>query len=838
MSICIIATSILIYVNHKIDGQASEYIVSSTGGLSITLPNDSLFLYCIEISLDKYNSLGEVINNKWEQELMVEWGGQSETFTLTNGEAILTGDSGEGYVAGSTIMIPDIPTSGSVHSSEFVRTEVVVKIIPNNLLYNVTINGQESITIRLEASTTATLDGVYAINDISADVVANGETSHTFLSLGGTYTYYYLINYFNVVAWERDIEGQHLVGSIITKERAYRTIGDSVDFSTTLLPDTREYNAGALEASDYSRGIYSYVGEFTQTSAGDPTFKLDYGFDTAIDSAFLPPDLYTLASWESGEKVYILDIGIHDIREYIKIGDGGDLPFLSPNNSGMSSTYKNNEFINFSYIQSALTSASNTLQTTGNIEGKTIDMIHIDASALTSVEVESGKSYHISNATGITDINIILPEGYDFFVNPYPEPTTINFIGEIKNISIAGIKHYEFPKVTINNEDVETKRGEDGEYSERGNKIIWNLPDLVTNSATGEGRLTLATNEIQNIPGHILAPSVEIWNYGEDGNEQIKWLGGNLNGSAMVKSYHSGTLETHMMPYNSWGEEGLIISVDKTLDGGIEGVEGFSFELAYKSGNQSNILNITDSDKVALPFNVYANEAGEIVFPALKFSSAGIYVFSLKENLGNDGDITYDQSEYEISVNVVQNTDNTMSISYTTTQIKSSTGEQIVATQIENNEVIFMNQTGISYTFYKENDLGERLKGAVFQLVEVKSATDLTIVEDKGTVTSNSAGQLIIPLEKGKTYKIEEIEAPEGYQITPGAYRIIIVDTSGNITLQQENGDVIIDQVIINEVKEFALPDTGGIGLITIYLMGGLCVIGGLILVNRGRIKE
>lgn len=130
---------------------------------------------------------------------------------------------------------------------------------------------------------------------------------------------------------------------------------------------------------------------------------------------------------------------------------------------------------------------------------------------------------------------------------------------------------------------------------------------------------------------------------------------------------------------------------------------------------------------------------------------------------------------------------------------------------------------------------------------------------NKVILTSNDDGLFqVIGLDDG-TYKLREIQAPDGFNLLPNDVEVVITAdtnngqdwTSGmasealtdlNVTADKEpgNGQAItgIAAITIENNKGATLPETGGMGTTVFYVLGGILAVGaGVLLVARRRMR-
>lgn len=100
-------------------------------------------------------------------------------------------------------------------------------------------------------------------------------------------------------------------------------------------------------------------------------------------------------------------------------------------------------------------------------------------------------------------------------------------------------------------------------------------------------------------------------------------------------------------------------------------------------------------------------------------------------------------------------------------------------------------------------------------------------------VTTGDDGQANFYGLKAGTYYLEEIKAPEGYNILKDRVEIVVSEDTTVFVEGEETADI----TIVN-TKGFTLPTTGGMGT-TIFTIGGVILMAGAaVLIIRMNRKE
>lgn len=446
-------------------------------------------------------------------------------------------------------------------------------------------------------------------NDYYENIYGQGSSS-------GKTTIHKLINSFNVVSIG-DIEGTHIVGPIATNSYAYGTRYSGSQF---VLPSSYSY-LPELYAVDYSRGMPSYIANFATNSLNfstiengnifnsySPTINMNFNFDVAASLAnnllFLPtPTGYNLQLYAGGTSNV-------DIQEYIFNAIDNSV-VLSPYYSGRSAIKHNSNYMggSFSSVWSDIETQSATLGTTQNLEGTpiTADIVYYYsgtdattyAGATTNVEllgteivVEPGTFVIIGADAGkiLKTIDFDVQTGYNY-TDGWADETIVTFLGTEINSggTYNGKTVSQFPEITFDGAYPFTAAtGLNNEYNEKGNKLIYNMPNL-TGVLTTQGSL--------NTPGHLILPKAEFWNYNISSGTPSYWNGGNINGSIIAKEFHGGVTEIHMWAYDGMSTIGstsikpveFTFNAEKYFDNSLSTSDDYDFLIKYwydyKEGN-------------------------------------------------------------------------------------------------------------------------------------------------------------------------------------------------------------------------------------------------------------
>lgn len=125
---------------------------------------------------------------------------------------------------------------------------------------------------------------------------------------------------------------------------------------------------------------------------------------------------------------------------------------------------------------------------------------------------------------------------------------------------------------------------------------------------------------------------------------------------------------------------------------------------------------------------------------------------------------------------------------------------------------------GVPFSFNKVTSGGAALPGAVFRLTDTQDSDEVkTATSAAGTGTVS-----FTDLKPGRTYRLEEMQAPGGYLLSTVQW-LVTVDASGSITVKDESGNEIrkTDNAYAFTNKAVpSLPSVGGNGTAGYSLLG------------------
>lgn len=750
----------------------------------------------------------------------------------------------EGIESGDTINIQDVDSVKDVNNEEL---KVSAKV-------DVNVHSEEYIAkmndyLFIEADQSKSINILFEKVKLEKSNLQESEekgddsfvTTDTFKSIGGEYSLKYILNNYNVFSFN-DVEAKHVVGPIVAKNRVYKREK----------PDTEAKTKEALTVSDISKGISSYIGIVEPLDAIldgkiEPIVKLNYKYDDFYGTATgheEAPRFYV-----NNENNRIIYEGTEHWGKYLFKKDQSEIKYDSPNYSAQAKVLKNDEFIDFDEALSEI-----IIDSKKYLENKNNIIVEPNYSGVLDIEV--GKNYIVRNVSKLEKVVIKYPEGYDPLHMIFPYDTIINIADGEKFPTSQNEKYQYFPQIYIKIGNDEEKQfsaicpkdcklcPEDKNEIDfgRNNNIVWNMPYLQTIDTEEIGKkYMLSRQNGSDILGHIVAPNVEFWSC--DDND---WIGGNMNGCAIVKSWHAANIESHMFPLKDPKEITTEVNIKakkelKSIDDRPILDGEFEFSLNSDESISGGILS-------GVPQTVKVKNNGDIEFEPITFGKKGEYKLYIKEEIpsNNTNSIIYDKSIYEVRVVISEDSEKKLVSNYEIFKIQDKDGSKLEPpVKVENNTVCFENKednnvesntVNLSFIKVDSEDINKVLKDAEFELVEVEENNDGNLVEIengfKSIVTSDENGSIsFIQIPIGKKYKMTETKVPEGYE-KPEGYWIIDIDEGGiiKITPVGDSPQIEEDFKIPNKQYDYTLPETGGSGIISYFFAGLLIMIASAII--------
>ena len=182
----------------------------------------------------------------------------------------------------------------------------------------------------------------------------------------------------------------------------------------------------------------------------------------------------------------------------------------------------------------------------------------------------------------------------------------------------------------------------------------------------------------------------------------------------------------------------VVLSARKVLKNRDLKESEFSFTLR-DDGDETPAVN--ETVKNAAPG---ADKSAAVTFSPIKYEKAGTYKYTITEAVGNDGGVVYDSKISHVTVNVVDDGKGHL------TATPEYDGSDAVPTFT--NTATLVKVSKVDATNSKE------LAGATIQ-----------ILDESGNVVaewvSTTQAHEVVGLEAGKTYRLHETVAPDGYDL-------------------------------------------------------------------------
>lgn len=364
--------------------------------------------------------------------------------------------------------------------------------------------------------------------------------------------------------------------------------------------------------------------------------------------------------------------------------------------------------------------------------------------------------------------------------------------------------------------------------------------------------------------------------YGQGYNDVADW---NIGDAVPFKLI--GTIpamdgyDTYKYVFHDTLSAGLTLNAD-SVEVYVTETKDADLESATKLTATTDYTLITSNTGDGCSFEVVFNDLTEVTIPEGSEFIIVAYTATLNKNAeiglnGNPNEVYLEFSNNPAQSGAGDNeTDETpkdevivFTYELDTTKVDGGSEDPENPTKLQDAQFVLLNSTGDKVA---KIDTANKFDG----WVDLPAGTgeggaityeDWTTYNTKNPVilTSDDDGLFkVIGLDDG-TYKLREIQAPDGFNLLPNDVEVVITAdtnngqnwTSGkasealtdlNVTADKEpgNGDVIsgVAGITIENNKGATLPETGGMGTTIFYIVGGLLVVGaGVLLVARRRMR-
>ena len=234
--------------------------------------------------------------------------------------------------------------------------------------------------------------------------------------------------------------------------------------------------------------------------------------------------------------------------------------------------------------------------------------------------------------------------------------------------------------------------------------------------------------------------------------ELIVTVSDNQDGTLKVEKKYDGK-EAAPIFVNTYTAEGDgVLSVTKQLEGR-EWNDDDEFEFTVEGEDEDTPM----PEKTTAVANLENTQTAE--FGTIHYTEPGEYTYTITETEGTIPSVTYDTTPYTVVMTVVDNGDGTLT----------------ATADYEGEPKLIVTNTYTEYPFEKYSSTGEKVKGAVMQLINL--TTGEVVVEWESGEGAFDVGEL---LERSTEYEIIETDVPKGYiAIEPFDFS---VDEHGNVT--------------------------------------------------------
>lgn len=328
--------------------------------------------------------------------------------------------------------------------------------------------------------------------------------------------------------------------------------------------------------------------------------------------------------------------------------------------------------------------------------------------------------------------------------------------------------------------------------------------------------------------------------------------------------------DTYKYVFHDTLSAGLTLNAD-SVEVYVTETKDADLESATKLTATTDYTLITSNTGDGCSFEVVFNDLTEVTIPEGNEFIIVAYTATLNENaeIGLDGNPNAVYLEFSNNPYAEEETNETpkdtvivFTYELDTTKVDGGSADPENPAKLPDAQFVLLNEEGDKVAKIDENN---KFDGWV-ELPEGTGTDGAITYEDwtgynetnKVILTSNDDGLFkVIGLDDG-TYKLREIQAPDGFNLLPNDVTVVITadtnncqDWSGiaadaltdlNVTADGEHGngqaDTGIAAITIANNKGATLPETGGMGTTVFYVLGGILAVGaGVLLVARRRMR-
>lgn len=328
--------------------------------------------------------------------------------------------------------------------------------------------------------------------------------------------------------------------------------------------------------------------------------------------------------------------------------------------------------------------------------------------------------------------------------------------------------------------------------------------------------------------------------------------------------------DTYKYVFHDTLSAGLTLNAD-SVEVYVTETKDADLESATKLTATTDYTLITSNTSDGCSFEVVFNNLTEVTIPEGSEYIIVAYTATLNENAeiglnGNPNEVYLEFSNNPYAEEETNETPKDTVIVFTyeldTTKIDGGSADPENPTKLPGAQFVLLNSDG---TKVAKIDAANKFDGWVNLPADTGEGGAITYEdwttydgENNVILTSDENGLFqVIGLDDG-TYKLREIQAPDGFNLLPNDVEVVITadtnncqDWSGtaadaltdlNVTADGERGngqaDTGIAAITIANNKGATLPETGGMGTTVFYVLGGILAVGaGVLLVARRRMR-
>lgn len=359
--------------------------------------------------------------------------------------------------------------------------------------------------------------------------------------------------------------------------------------------------------------------------------------------------------------------------------------------------------------------------------------------------------------------------------------------------------------------------------------------------------------------------------YGQGYNDVADWNIGDAVPFKLIGALPAMSgYDTYKYVFHDTLSAGLTLNAD-SVEVYVTETKDADLESATKLTATTDYTLITSNTGDGCSFEVVFNDLTEVTIPEGSEFIIVAYTATLNENaeIGLDGNPNAVYLEFSNNPYAEEETNETpkdtvivFTYELDTTKVDGATADAENPTKLPGAQFVLLNSDG---TKVAKIDAANKFDGWVNLPAGTGEGSAITYEDwtaynttNPVILTSDDDGLFqVIGLDAG-TYKLREIQAPDGFNLLPNDVEVVITadtnngqDWSGtaaealtdlNVTADGERGNgqasTGIAAITIANNKGATLPETGGMGTTVFYVLGGILAVGaGVLLVARRRMR-